>query len=115
LTIDTHHHILPDFFWRETNDSHAPMGGLAPLQWSKQAKISFMDGAGIDVAVMSVSTPGVHFGDSEKAWQEHELLAEADFLSSRKHAVVHYLLVIANTSLVSLSNVRNERVTLSRS
>jgi len=67
LTIDTHHHILPDFFWLETNDSHVPVGGLAPLQWSKEAMISFMDDAGIDVAVMSVSTPGVHLGDSEKA------------------------------------------------
>jgi predicted TIM-barrel fold metal-dependent hydrolase len=67
LTIDTHHHILPDFFWRETNDSHAPVGGLAPLQWSKEAMISFMDDAGIDVAVTSVSTPGVHLGNSEKA------------------------------------------------
>jgi aminocarboxymuconate-semialdehyde decarboxylase len=67
LTIDTHHHILPDFFWRETNDSHVPVGGLAPLQWSEEAMISFMDDAGIDVAVMSVSTPGVHLGDSEKA------------------------------------------------
>jgi 6-methylsalicylate decarboxylase len=67
LTVDTHHHILPDFFWRETNDSHAPVGGLAPLQWSKEAMISFMDDAEIDVAVMSVSTPGVHLGDSEKA------------------------------------------------
>jgi 6-methylsalicylate decarboxylase len=67
LTIDTHHHILPDFFWRETNDSHAPVGGLAPMHWSKEAMISFMDNAGIDVAVMSVSTPGVHLGDSEKA------------------------------------------------
>src|SRR5437016_6659497 len=67
LTIDTHHHILPDFFWRETNDSHAPPGGLAPLQWCKGAMISFMDEAGIDVAVMSVSTPGVHLGISEKA------------------------------------------------
>jgi 6-methylsalicylate decarboxylase len=36
LTIDTHHHILPDFFWRETNDSHAPVGGVAPLQWSRE-------------------------------------------------------------------------------
>ena len=67
LTIDTHHHILPDFFWRETNDSHVPVGGLAPLKWSKEAMISFMDDAGINVAVMSVSTPGVHLGDSEKA------------------------------------------------
>ena len=67
LTIDTHHHILPDFFWRETNDFHAPVGGLAPLKWSKEAMISFMDDAGIDVAVTSVSTPGVHLGDSEKA------------------------------------------------
>ena len=67
MTIDTHHHILPDFFWRETNDSHAPVGGLAPLQWSKGAMVSFMDDAGIDVAMMSVSTPGVHLGDSDRA------------------------------------------------
>jgi 6-methylsalicylate decarboxylase len=67
MTIDTHHHILPDFFWRETNSPQAPVGGLAPLQWSKEAMISFMDDAGIDVAVMSVSTPGVHIGDSQRA------------------------------------------------
>jgi predicted TIM-barrel fold metal-dependent hydrolase len=67
MTIDTHHHILPDFFWRETNSAHAPVGGLAPLQWSKEAMISFMDEAGIDVAVMSVSTPGAHIGDSQRA------------------------------------------------
>jgi predicted TIM-barrel fold metal-dependent hydrolase len=67
LTIDTHHHILPEFFWRKTNDSHVPVGGLAPLEWSKEAMISFMDDAGIDVAVTSVSTPGVHLGDSKKA------------------------------------------------
>jgi 6-methylsalicylate decarboxylase len=67
MTIGTHHHILPDFFWRETNSAHAPVGGLAPLQWSKEAMISFMDEAGIDVAVMSVSTPGAHIGDSQRA------------------------------------------------
>jgi 6-methylsalicylate decarboxylase len=67
LTIDTHHHILPDFFWQETENAHAPVGGLAPLQWSKQVSISFMDDAGIDVAVVSLSTPGVHTGDSAKA------------------------------------------------
>jgi len=67
LTIDTHHHMLPDFFWQETENSHAPVGGLAPLRWSKEATLSFMDTAGIDVAVVSLSTPGVHTGDSAKA------------------------------------------------
>jgi hypothetical protein len=67
LIIDTHHHILPDFFWEETENAHAPVGGLAPLRWSKEATLSFMDDAGIDVAVVSLSTPGVHTGDSHKA------------------------------------------------
>lgn len=67
LTIDTHHHILPDFFWRETENAQVPVGGLAPLRWSKETSISFMDDAGIDVAVVSLSTPGVHTGDSAKA------------------------------------------------
>ncbi len=90
LTIDTHHHILPDFFWRETNDSHAPVGGLAPLQWSKEAMISFMDDAEIDVAVMSVSTPGVHLGDSEKA--RHVVLGgNAARLFPRLHSLVQSL------------------------
>jgi 6-methylsalicylate decarboxylase len=67
LTIDTHHHLLPDFFWQETENAHAPIGGLAPLRWSREASISFMDDAGIDLAVVSLSTPGVHTGDSAKA------------------------------------------------
>ena len=67
LTIDTHHHLLPDFFWQETENAHGPVGGLAPLRWSKEASLSFMDDAGIDVAVLSLSTPGMHTGDSLKA------------------------------------------------
>jgi len=58
LTIDTHHHLLPDFFWLETDNAEAPVGGLAPLRWSKEASISFMDDAGVDFAVGSLSTPG---------------------------------------------------------
>ena len=67
MTIDTHHHMLPDFFWRETENEHAPIGGLAPLPWSKEATLSFMDDAGIDVAVLALTTPGVHTGDNAKA------------------------------------------------
>src|ERR1700741_3749235 len=67
LTIDTHHHMLPDFFWQETGNAHTPFGGLAPFRWWREVTISFMDDAGIDVAVVSLSTPGVHTGDSAKA------------------------------------------------
>src|SRR5580704_9776313 len=62
LTIDTHQHILPDFFWQATENDHAPVGGLAPLRWSREAAISFMDDAGIDVGIVSLSTPGVSTG-----------------------------------------------------
>ena len=67
MTIDTHHHIIPDFFWQATENHDAPVGGLAPLRWSKEASISFMDDAGIDVAILSISTPGVHVGDDKRA------------------------------------------------
>jgi predicted TIM-barrel fold metal-dependent hydrolase len=67
LTIDTHQHLLPDFFWQATENDHAPIGGLAPLRWSRETAISFLDDAGIDVAIVSLSTPGVHIGDDAKA------------------------------------------------
>jgi len=66
-TIDIHHHILPDFFWRETNEQHGPVGGFAPPPWSSAQALSFMDDAGIDIAVTSISTPGVHVGDDARA------------------------------------------------
>jgi predicted TIM-barrel fold metal-dependent hydrolase len=66
-TIDIHHHILPDFFWRETNHAHGPVGGIAPPPWDADLMVSYMDEAGIDVAVTSISTPGVHVGDDARA------------------------------------------------
>ena len=51
FTIDVHHHILPDVFWRATNDSHNPVGGITPAPWSKEATLSFMQEAGIDIAI----------------------------------------------------------------
>jgi aminocarboxymuconate-semialdehyde decarboxylase len=65
--IDVHHHILPDFFFRETNDAHNPVGGIAPPPWDVGLMLSFMDEAGIDVAITSISTPGVHVGDEARA------------------------------------------------
>jgi len=36
LTVDVHHHILPDFFWRETNESDNPVGGIKPRTGPKR-------------------------------------------------------------------------------
>ena len=80
FTIDVHHHILPDIFWRATNDAHSPVGGIAPAPWSKESALSYMDDAGIDVAITSISTPGVHMGDDaaarDLACRVNELSAE---------------------------------------
>jgi len=67
FTIDVHHHILPDYFFRATNEAGSPVGGIAPPPWSKEAALSYMDDAGTDVAITSISTPGVHMGDDAAA------------------------------------------------
>src|SRR5258706_10053908 len=67
FTIDVHHHILPDVFWRATNEAHNPVGGITPAPWSKQATLSYMDDSGTDFAITSISTPGVHTGDDAAA------------------------------------------------
>jgi 6-methylsalicylate decarboxylase len=67
FTIDVHHHFLPDFFYRATNEGHSPVGGIAPALWSKEAMLSYMDDAGTNVVVGSISTPGVHMGDDAAA------------------------------------------------
>jgi 6-methylsalicylate decarboxylase len=63
LTIDTHHHMLPEFFFEATNEKANPVGGLKPQVWSIERSLAFMDEAEIDIAVTSISTPGVQLPD----------------------------------------------------
>ncbi|HEX6402150.1 MAG TPA: hypothetical protein VF003_03150 [Pseudonocardiaceae bacterium] len=67
FTVDLHHHVLPNFFWQATNEADHPAGGIAPPPRSLHGALSFMDDAEIDVAVTSISTPGVHTGDDAAA------------------------------------------------
>jgi aminocarboxymuconate-semialdehyde decarboxylase len=67
FTVDLHHHVLPEFFWQATNEAGHPAGGIEPPPWSRQSALSFLDDAEIDVAVTSISTPGVHTGDDAAA------------------------------------------------
>jgi Predicted metal-dependent hydrolase of the TIM-barrel fold len=69
--IDVHHHIVPPFYFSENRDRIAAMGGgrinPAFLSWSPEQAIVAMDKAGVATAVLSLSTPGVWFGDPQTA------------------------------------------------
>jgi hypothetical protein len=61
--VDLHHHVIPDFYWEASNEDGNAAGGITPPRWSLDGAIAYLDEAKIDVAVPSISTPGVHFGD----------------------------------------------------
>ena len=67
FTVDFHHHILPDFYRRASEIGGASVGGVPPAPWSPASALGFLDDAGIDVVVTSISAPGVHFGDDAEA------------------------------------------------
>jgi aminocarboxymuconate-semialdehyde decarboxylase len=66
-TVDLHHHVIPDFYWEASNEGGHAAGGITPPRWSLDGALAYLDEAGIDVAVASLSTPGVHFGDDAAA------------------------------------------------
>ena len=67
LIVDLHHHVIPDFYWEASNEGGDAAGGITPPRWSLDGAIAYLDEARIDVAVPSISTPGVHFGDDAAA------------------------------------------------
>jgi predicted TIM-barrel fold metal-dependent hydrolase len=66
-TVDLHQHVIPDFYWEASNEDGNAAGGITPPRWSLDGAIAYLDEARIDVAVPSISTPGVHFGDDAAA------------------------------------------------
>jgi hypothetical protein len=40
FTVDIHHHMRPDFFWRATNEGDHPVGGIAPPPWSRASALA---------------------------------------------------------------------------
>ncbi len=78
--VDLHQHVIPDFYWEASNEDGNAAGGITPPRWSLDGAIAYLDEAKIDVAVPSISTPGVHFGDNaaalKLAGQVNEYLAD---------------------------------------
>jgi predicted TIM-barrel fold metal-dependent hydrolase len=67
LVVDLHQHVIPGFYWDASNEDGNVAGGITPPRWSLEGAIAYLDEAGIDVALPSISTPGVHFGDDAAA------------------------------------------------
>ena len=83
-TVDVHHHILPPSYTRALGEriGHQGLFGSPPA-WTPQTSIEVMDRNGIGFAIVSVSAPGVWFGDP----QESERLArECNDYSARMKA-----------------------------
>ena len=69
--IDVHHHFIPPFYLAENRDRIAKSRGgqlsAAWLEWTPQRTLDAMDQNGVAVSVLSMSTPGVWFGDARLA------------------------------------------------
>ena len=69
--IDIHHHIVPPFYLAENRERIAGSRGgqISPawLEWTPAQALDAMDRHNVGTAVLSLSTPGVWFGDVEAA------------------------------------------------
>ncbi len=69
MKIDVHAHYLPDFY-RDALREHGhdqPDGFPYIPEWSAADHVAFMDRLGIERSLLSVSSPGVRFGDVDLA------------------------------------------------
>ncbi len=69
--VDVHHHFFPPAYRTPLAEwaKREGMGGLLPVQrdWTIESDLAEMDRTGTAAAVLSISTPGVWFGDVEGA------------------------------------------------
>jgi predicted TIM-barrel fold metal-dependent hydrolase len=65
--IDVHHHFIPPFWFEEVKEHISRQGGgrIVPnwFGWSEQRALERMDETGVATAIVSISAPGVWFGD----------------------------------------------------
>jgi 6-methylsalicylate decarboxylase len=83
--IDVHAHFLTERYVAEaTAAGHATPDGMPRWpQWSPEDHLRLMDTAGIERSILSISSPGVHFGDdaAARALARHTAEFAADVIS----------------------------------
>lgn len=65
--IDTHQHYIPDFYRTAMEANHVSAGGWSTPHWNPEGAIALMDSEEISTGIVSISSPGTHFGDDEQA------------------------------------------------
>jgi predicted TIM-barrel fold metal-dependent hydrolase len=75
--IDVHAHFLPDAY-RDVLAHHelTQIGGVPTPEWSRELHEDFMRAWGIDTSLVSISDPGVYFGDAAEARETARLVNE---------------------------------------
>lgn len=71
--IDVHHHFVPPFYFSDNRERIAAAAGgrthPAYASWTSEQAIAAMDEQRVATAVLSLTTPGVWFGDPREAAQ----------------------------------------------
>ena len=86
--IDVHAHFVPEFY-REAlvNAGHSKPDGIAAIPaWDAATALSTMDKLGVATACLSITSPGVHFGDDAKARELCRLVNAEGARLQRGHA-----------------------------
>jgi len=65
--IDTHQHIVPPGYARWMLEKGIRPGGVGLPSWSERSALKFMDRHDVQTGILSLSTPGVYFGDAAEA------------------------------------------------
>lgn len=67
--VDVHAHFLPDFYVAAARRAGIAFPDGMPFwpQWSVDEHLQLMDANGIERSILSISSPGVHFGDDGAA------------------------------------------------
>jgi 6-methylsalicylate decarboxylase len=65
--IDVHQHLIPARYRSALEERGLTAGGWPTPDWDPDAALAMMDRRGIATGVLSISAPGVHFGDDAEA------------------------------------------------
>jgi predicted TIM-barrel fold metal-dependent hydrolase len=89
VLIDVHHHFVPPFYFSDNRERIAAAAGgrmhPAYASWTPEQTVAAMDKQGVATAVLSLTTPGVWFGNATAAAQTARRVNEYAAGLARSH------------------------------